>query len=115
MSASSDWLELVLKRDFPPQADFRESAQPNVVEISWVLDGTATRPCHSRPLWIVVDECVIDRWIQAREPEQEFIAERVRAVIQYARAIDEHVKQRVHADQVTVIRCDMVDVWLSAP
>ena len=115
MSASSDWLELVLKSDFPPHADFRESAQPNSVEVSWVLDGTASRPCHSGPLTIVVDQSVIDRWIQAPEPEQEFITERVRAVIQYGRSMDEHVKHRDHTGQMTVIRCDMVDVWLSAP
>jgi hypothetical protein len=115
MSASSDWLELVLKSDFPPHADFRESAQSNSVEVSWVMEGTASRPCHSSPLRIVVEQSVIDRWVQAQEREQEFIGERVRAIVEYARAVDVHVNHHGHTGRMSVIRCDMVDVWLSAP
>lgn len=115
MSSASDWLELVLRSDFPTQAEFQESTRPDSVEISWIQDGTASRPSHSRPLRIVVDRSVVNRWIEAREPEQEFISERVRAMIQYALVVDLHRTHRTHAERALEIRCDMIDVWLSAP
>ena len=115
MSSTSDWLEMILKNDFPSQADFQESSCPGCVEITWIEDGTSSRPCHSRPLRISVETSVVDRWIEAREPEQQFISERVRAMIQYARMVDRHLARHGHEDRMLEIRCDMIDVWLSAP
>lgn len=115
MSASSDWLELVLKRDFPFRADFQERARPGGVEISWIQDGTASRPCHSMPLTVTVDRRVVSRWIEAREPEQQFIEDRVRSVVEYARLVEPYARYADRVDRVLEIRCDMVDVWLCAP
>ncbi|CAM2158407.1 DUF3022 domain-containing protein (plasmid) [Pararobbsia alpina] len=114
MSGASDWLAFVLRSDFPVDARFSETGESDTVDVSWFVDGTSARPHPGRPVRIILDNMVVTRWAEASEPDQDFIASRIRALVAYTRLMHGGEIDRRRMFAPLVVRCDLVDVWLFA-
>jgi hypothetical protein len=81
MSRESEWVKLLLHKEFPSDVEFLERSVPNHVVVEWPLVGPDDAPRCNAPFVIVTDTKTIDRYENGNPSEQARIASRIREIV----------------------------------
>jgi hypothetical protein len=109
MSRESEWVEFVLRDDFPAEATFREGSRANHVIVEWEVVGADDAPRRSSPFVIVIDPEAIDRYEKSDPPEQARIKGRIREMVKHRRD-DYDPDGRVDIAEAFVVQIDEGDL-----
>ncbi|WP_322093582.1 hypothetical protein [Paraburkholderia bannensis] len=81
MSRESDWIEAILRGEFPDDVEFQEGSRPNHIVISWTVVGPDDAARRNAPIVIIVDAEAIDRYDTSNDGERARIEARVCEIV----------------------------------
>jgi hypothetical protein len=85
MSRESDWIEAILRDEFPDDVEFLESSRPNHVVVNWSVTGPDDAPRRNAPFVVVIDSEAIDRYDSSNGGEKARIEARICEIVTHRR------------------------------